>query len=246
MHEQVLKRILQQSEIDAVIPGSTPVISFGDFTKAKVATLGINPSSREFVNKAGLLKKKRLTDFQTLGIQIDEVLAESHAEKIMEGCNQYFHEKANPLWSWFGKNELILKGLNASYLDGSACHLDLVQDATKPAWSEISSSDKARVLQKDYWFFEWQVKNTSAEILLLGGRQVHDQVKTLPNVEIHYINNISYSNGENKQTSQLFVVPTLAGKLALGWTLNIQQLRVSKEEKNRVAHELAEFVKKNS
>ena len=59
-----------------VVFGSTPVVSFGDFTKAKVATIGINPSSAEFMGKSasatlnGLLPegKKRLADAETLGL----------------------------------------------------------------------------------------------------------------------------------------------------------------------------------
>ena len=63
-----------------VVYGSTPVVSFGDFTKAKVATIGINPSSAEFMDKSasatsnGLLPegKKRLADAETLGLISDD------------------------------------------------------------------------------------------------------------------------------------------------------------------------------
>ena len=37
-----------------VIPWSSPVISFGDLSRARVATLGLNPSNREFVDDAGI------------------------------------------------------------------------------------------------------------------------------------------------------------------------------------------------
>jgi hypothetical protein len=36
-----------------VVPGSTPVIAFGDVRTARVATLGLNPSKSEFLNKHG-------------------------------------------------------------------------------------------------------------------------------------------------------------------------------------------------
>ena len=36
----------------AVIPWSCPVLSFGDVSNAKVATLGLNPSNREFVDRS--------------------------------------------------------------------------------------------------------------------------------------------------------------------------------------------------
>ena len=55
--KQNLKRIMEPYPQDSfVIPGSTPVVSFGDPSKASVVTIGINPSSREFGNKTRLFK----------------------------------------------------------------------------------------------------------------------------------------------------------------------------------------------
>ena len=42
-------------EQSSVAPGSTPVVAFGDPTRAEIATLGINPSAREFVEDGRLL-----------------------------------------------------------------------------------------------------------------------------------------------------------------------------------------------
>ena len=36
-----------------VVPGSTPVVAFGDVRRAKVATLGWNPSKLKFLDSAG-------------------------------------------------------------------------------------------------------------------------------------------------------------------------------------------------
>jgi len=40
-----------------VLPGSTPVVASGDVRKATVATLGLNPSKREFLHANGEEKK---------------------------------------------------------------------------------------------------------------------------------------------------------------------------------------------
>ena len=54
-----LVRDLVDSNVDSnVIPWACPIPSFGDFTRARVATLGLNPSNREFVDE----KEARLTD----------------------------------------------------------------------------------------------------------------------------------------------------------------------------------------
>jgi len=74
-----------------VVYGSTPVVSFGDFTKAKVATIGINPSSLEFMDKSnsatsnGLLPegKKRLADAETIGLISVDPDDDDTAEYVM-------------------------------------------------------------------------------------------------------------------------------------------------------------------
>ena len=64
--ELILERIsnlVPPADCD-VVERSTPVISFGDFTKSHIATLGINPSASEFQSGGKLLKgeRKRLAD----------------------------------------------------------------------------------------------------------------------------------------------------------------------------------------
>ena len=51
----ILIEQLENKSIKAtkVIPWSCPVPSFGDFSQATVATLGLNPSNREFVDESG-------------------------------------------------------------------------------------------------------------------------------------------------------------------------------------------------
>ena len=113
-----------------VIPGSTPVVSFGDFTKSKIATIGINPSSAEFSDKSknatcnGLFPagKKRLVDLETVGIlstdPSDDDTAETYlgqegAEQIWTGCRDYFLSP-NANWKWVGDLEVVLEPLSVS------------------------------------------------------------------------------------------------------------------------------------
>lgn len=41
--------------VAGIVGSSTPVLSFGDPLRAEVATLGINPSRREFFSRDGVL-----------------------------------------------------------------------------------------------------------------------------------------------------------------------------------------------
>ena len=55
--EYVATRLRQEPPRGApVVPGSTPVVAFGDPTRAAVATLGINPSWKEFLHSDGRLR----------------------------------------------------------------------------------------------------------------------------------------------------------------------------------------------
>jgi hypothetical protein len=52
-----------------VVPGSTPVLAFGDARTARVATLGLNPSRIEFTDEAGVFlqgNRRRLTTHPSL------------------------------------------------------------------------------------------------------------------------------------------------------------------------------------
>jgi hypothetical protein len=52
MFEEMVGR---PAPVPEVVPGSTPVIAFGDPLTATVATLGINPSWRKFLTDDGSL-----------------------------------------------------------------------------------------------------------------------------------------------------------------------------------------------
>ena len=60
---------LQPPKGIGIIPGTTPVISFGDFTTARVATLGIDPGARGVLSGGKLIPsaKKRPVAFEVLG-----------------------------------------------------------------------------------------------------------------------------------------------------------------------------------
>jgi hypothetical protein len=59
-----------------------------------------------------------------------------------------------------------------SYLDGSACHLDLVQWATKPAQGELPALVWERLVEQDREFLQWQLGNSNVTVVLLNGASV--------------------------------------------------------------------------
>ncbi|MDP8960520.1 MAG: hypothetical protein M3N32_02710 [Actinomycetota bacterium] len=67
-----------------VVPGSTPVVAFGDPTGAEVATLSINPSAREFLWHGELLRgaQRRLATLESVGARNLDRLTEAQVATI--------------------------------------------------------------------------------------------------------------------------------------------------------------------
>ena len=155
-----------------VVPGSTPVVAFGNARTAKVATIGLNPSSNEFQDRSGqdlVGCFRRLATHRSLGVYDLATASPAIIAKVLNDCNTYFQR--NPYRWWFGQLESILQACGASYCDGSACHLDLVQWATKPTWTEVPSTAQSCLLDSDLPFLKEQFRNENIELLLVNGRR---------------------------------------------------------------------------
>ena len=243
-----------------VVYGSTPVVSFGDFTKAKVATIGINPSSLEFMDKSAsgtsnsLLPqgKKRLADAESLGLISDDemdddtaeyILGSSGAREIWEKCRDYF-SNPNAYWSWFSDLESVLSGLSASYKDSSACHLDISPWATDPVFRDLTKEQRERLLLGESDFLEWQIAKSNIEIIVFNGAQVYESLNSLDGFRLQNSGEITYQSGDQTRTSQLYTGSGPGFSSVYGWSLNLQELRVSKEEKKRVLDELQLWLQK--
>ena len=198
----VLERILRKEPARAgVVPNSTPVVSFGDARTARVATLALNPSRREFFPTPRLAVKG------------------SSPEEVFMGCNNYFH---NCPYRWFDHFRPSLNAFRASYGDGSACHLDLVQWATDPVWRGLARPVRERLINEDAPFLKKQLRtNENIGLLLVNGSGVWRQLCRRLGVEdIHSfpdaLSGFSYH-------PMRFFSGSLFGRLRiLAWSTNLQ------------------------
>jgi len=165
-----------------VVPVSFPITSFGDPRSARVATLSINPSVIEFTKSDkshSVLPEgeKRFVDRETLGLSQFDVPARAQAEQILAGNHNYFH--AHPYKTWFDWLENhVLSPIGASFHDGSAVHLDLVQWATDPVWSKIPDKNvRAKLIADDLPFLKQLLELTNFDALYLNGRTVYETIK---------------------------------------------------------------------
>ena len=203
-----------------VIPGSTPVISFGDFRTARVATLGINPSKREFLSPSGQwlsIEKQRLATLSSIGAGSNENLTDAQVLQIVSASDLYFQR--NP-YHWFNDLDKILKGgFNASYFDGSACHLDLSQWATDPTWSSLTKGQQQVLLDDGVEHLRIQLSSENISHVIVNGRSVWDEIKRTKTAEFNDVDKIYF--GKN-HTSVTLRTGTSGNTKFLGWTVNIQ------------------------
>jgi hypothetical protein len=239
MDNQLLQRITRPSSISGVIPGSTPVVSFGDFTSAKIVTLSINPSSKEFLKGKKLLPigEKRLVDREVLGINPQQDISESDAEIVWEGCKNYFKAEANP-YSWFDDLEVILNHANHSYFNGSASHIDLVQSATFPAWAALPPNIKEELLKEDYQFFKYQTSVSSIGTILINGRQVYEVAKKTSGFELEIKDQITLKSGNRTIPTSVFTGFGPNKKKVIGWTGTLKSLRIAAGEREDLYSQL--------
>src|SRR5579864_4914328 len=111
-----------------VIRWGCPVPSFGDLSNARVATIGLNPSNREFVDESGNElegSSRRFHTLTSLGLASWAEADARHLRLILESCRAYF--LGNPYDTWFKRLDYVIHGARASFYDPAsvACHLDL-------------------------------------------------------------------------------------------------------------------------
>ncbi len=225
-----------------VIPGTTPVVAFGDVSQARVATLGINPSLAEFLRqgKELIACDRRLATHRSLGVSDLEKAPAAAIEQVLADCNGYFQR--NPYRGWFDQLEPVLKACGASYYDGTACHLDLVQWATDPAWSKLPIEVKRRLLRDDVPFLFEQLTNENIEILLLNGQMVVSAITRDWNVKLDKSAPIA---GLARQDTRLFAGMILDRVQTVGWSTNLQSSRgVTSKLKKALADRVGELVGK--
>ena len=143
-----------------------------------VATLGINPSSGEFLDRTGALldgPKRRLATSASLGHPDPGPLDGTGAAAVIADCANYFHRQ--PYTRWFNPLDRLLRSaLGVSYYEDTASHLDLVQWATKPVWGGLDDAAHRQLLAADLPFLRRQLTAGWA-VVLVNGKTVMDWVE---------------------------------------------------------------------
>ena len=165
-----------------VIGWSSPVPTFGNLAESKVATLGINPSNREFVDEMGSELDGHARRFHTLGSLSLGSWADAdyrHLRLIVESCCAYFSR--NPYDRWFKTLDRVVCGASASYYDqiSIACHLDLVPYATSRKWTELTILQKSKLLESCVDHLGLLIRDSPVRIMILNGKTVIEHFRAI-------------------------------------------------------------------
>lgn len=207
-----------------VVAVSLPVTSFGDPNQARIATIGINPSSGEFCSKGNTpLKsgKKRFVDRQDIGLDEGAIPNREQALRILEGNHNYF--RTENVYKWFDSmQKWVLEPLNASYREGSAVHLDLVQWATNPIWNKITDSAMRDLLvSEDALFLSQLISGGDFSLIVLNGATVTNTFMERKLFTVAYEEKETFAKANGKQTSVTFRVGAIRGTPTISWSANI-------------------------
>lgn len=180
---RLIDRLDSQRIKDAdVIPWGSPVPFFGDPSSSKVATLGLNPSNREFVDNYGkelVGDERRFHTLKSLDLENWTEIDAKKISKIVDSCVNYF--SANPYDRWFRRLDAVMAGASASYYDmfSNACHLDLIPYATSRKWAELSCEQRLSLLDISGDCLGNMLRETDIRVLVLNGMSVVSLLQTM-------------------------------------------------------------------
>lgn len=170
-----------------VISWGCPILAFGDLSQSKIATLGLNPSNREFVDIDGNEldgELRRFHTLQSLGIKRWSDAESHHLKLVASYCKNYFLR--NPYDGWFKSLDNIISGSHASYYHGkyTACHLDLIPYATACKWTALTKTQRSLLLNWAGDTLGLILKNSPVRILVLNGQSVVENLENLTQINL--------------------------------------------------------------
>jgi hypothetical protein len=163
------------------IPTSLPVLFFGNLFHAQIATIGLNPSWQELLSPARQEltgSARRFQSLTSLGSCDRASLTPEQCARAIAAMRDYFLP-GKPVYHWFCHLKRLIDGLGCHYTAGEVVHLNLVQEATDPAWSAFDRRYPGALQAlraNDEPFLRWQLATFPVQIILCNGKTVFDTV----------------------------------------------------------------------
>jgi hypothetical protein len=170
-----------------VITWASPVASFGSLANARVATVGLNPSNREFVDQRGYEltgESRRFHSLASLGLESWLDVDVRHLREIALSCDEYF--TINPYDVWFKPLDYIASGAGGRFYGAgaNACHLDLIPFATAQKWTDLSSEQRAKLLDISGDSLALLVRESPVRTVILNGQAVVEHFQLISGIRL--------------------------------------------------------------
>lgn len=160
------------------------MLFFGDLFSARLATVGINPSYQEYLDRNGREltgTARRFESLTSLGASSRAALTDEQCERAIAAMRGYFGP-GRPVYAWFRPLARVTDALGASYTRGDAVHLDLIQEPTQPTWSALAAQfpqEASALLGADVSFLRWQLATFPLRAVVCNGMTPLRQVCAL-------------------------------------------------------------------
>ena len=172
LHARLKRRAIPHSRVEELFYDSLPALFFGDIYRARVATVGINPSKHQF-------RKPSLKKPSSFGVSQRESLSEDQCVQAIDVMLHYF---AGDVSGWFTPLKNVLYGFQATYEEDEVVHLNLVQEAAYGSWSDWQGThrrDAEALLELDSSFLSWELETFGIQTILCTSEAVSRKVLEL-------------------------------------------------------------------
>jgi hypothetical protein len=138
--------------------------------------------------------------------------------------------------------EELLNQVGSSYHE-NACHLDLSPWATDPIFGKLTPQQQETLLQHDRELLNWQITKSPISTVLFNGATVYKTIEAAQNYYLKKVGELTYTSGGQVRTSDLINGDGPQGESIFGWTVNLQALQATVEERTEVMAKLADWLK---
>lgn len=233
-----LVKRLSRAPSESSVAGSLPVLFFGDILAANAATVGLNPSKLEYLDRHGQEltgSQRRFETLSSLGASTRTSLTPEQARRAIDRMRTYFH--GNVYTGWFSRTWRVLQGAGHDYKH-DAVHLDLVQEATDPTWSNLEGRNPEEyetLRAKDFPFLRWLLEAFPITRVLADGKTALRGVAELTGADLEQLGTL----GKLKIYAG---IGSLAGRIIEvgGWNLPLMRAGLTKEKEHQLGQMIAD------
>jgi hypothetical protein len=99
------------------------------------------------------------------------------------------------------------------------------------------------LLHHDRELLNWQITESPIKTVLFNGATVYKTIKASQNYHLQKVGELTYTSGSQARTSDLISGDGPQGESIFGWTVNLQSLQATLEERAEVMAKLADWLK---